>query len=109
MRFGSDYSRGTWWATGRSSTRGRGRGCLSGRHTPFQRAAGLDMAGGSPKAGGAFVQGTVDADVSEFPALEAGFMVSGVVTSEGGIVATASPPDFGVFKSGFFFFGQGRG
>ena len=47
-------------------------------------------------------------DVSKFPALEAGFVVSGMVTCEGSVMVTASPPDFGVLEGGFFFFGQGR-
>ena len=57
---------------------------------------GLDMARGSFETGGAFVQGAIDADMSEFPALEAGFMVLGVVSGQGSVVVTASPPNFGV-------------
>ena len=45
-------------------------------------------------------------DVPEFPALEAGFMVSGMITSERSIMVTASPPDFSVLKGSFFLFGQ---
>ena len=44
-----------------------------------QWAAGLDMAGGGFETGEAFIEGTIDADVSELPALEAGFIVSGMV------------------------------
>ena len=40
---------------------------------------GLDVARGPLEASGAFVEGTVDANVSKFPALKAGFMVMGVV------------------------------
>ena len=47
---------------------------------PSEGAVGLDVAGRSSETGGAFIEGTIDANVSEFPALEAGFMVSGVVT-----------------------------
>ena len=64
------------------------------------------MARGSFETGGTFVQGAIDVDVSEFPALEAGFMVSGVISREGSIMVTAGPPNFGVFQGGFFFFGQ---
>ena len=42
----------------------------------------------------AFIQRTIDVNVSEFPTLEAGFMVIGMVTGEGGVVVTASPPNF---------------
>ena len=65
------------------------------------------MTGGPFETGGAFVEGTVDADVSKFPALEAGFMVMGVVTRQGGVVVTASPPDVGAFQGELFFFRQG--
>ena len=41
---------------------------------------GLDVAGGSLETGGAFVQGAVDANVSKFPALEAGPVVLGVIS-----------------------------
>ena len=58
---------------------------------------GLDVAGGSLETGGAFVKGAVDVNVSELPALEAGFMVLGVVTGEGSVMVTASPPNFSVF------------
>ena len=44
-------------------------------------------------------------DVPEFPALEAGFVVSRVIAGEGGVMVAASPPDFGVNGGGFFFFG----
>ena len=39
----------------------------------------MDMARGPLETGGAFVERTIDTDVSEFPALEAGFVVTGVV------------------------------
>ena len=98
--------RGALRATRGSSTRGQGRGCLPGRRAPSQWATGLDMARGSLEPGRAFVQGAVDMDVPEFPALEAGFMVSGMITSERSIMVTASPPDFSVLKGSFFLFGQ---
>ena len=47
---------------------------------------------------------TIDMDVTEFPRLEAGFMVMRVVMSKGCIVVTASPPDFSTDDHGFFFF-----
>ena len=58
-------------------------------------AVGLDVAGGPLKTGGTFVQGAVDVDMSEFPTLEAGFIVTGVVVGQGSVVVTASPPDVG--------------
>ena len=67
------------------------------------------MAGGSLETGGALIEVTVDADVTEFPALKAGLMITGVVASEGCVVVAAGPPDFSVSDSGFLFFGQGGG
>ena len=64
------------------------------------------MARGSSETGGAFIQMAVDADVTKFPALETGFMITGVVTGEGYIMVTAGPPNFGVSDHSFFFFGQ---
>ena len=72
-----------------------------------KRAMSLDMTGGPLETSGAFVEGTVDVDVSKFPALEAGFMVTGVVARQGGIMVTAGPPDVGAFQSNLFFFSQG--
>ena len=66
------------------------------------------MTQGSPEAYGALIQETVETDMPEFPALEAGFMVSGVITDKGSVMVAAGPPDFGVNEGGFFFFGQGR-
>ena len=45
-----------------------------------ERVTGLDVARGPFEAGGTFVKGAIDVDVSKFPALEAGFVVSGMVT-----------------------------
>ena len=39
----------------------------------------MDMTGGPLETSGALVERAVDADVSEFPAVEAGFVVSGMV------------------------------
>ena len=72
----------------------------------LQRALGLDMAGGSLETGGAFVEMTVDMDVAEFPALEAGFVVAGMVSGERYVMVAASPPDFGASEGNFFFLGQ---
>ena len=69
---------------------------------------GLDMAGGRLEADRALVQRAVDMDVSKFPVLEAGFMVSRVIMGEGSVMVATSPPDFSVNEGGFFFFGQGR-
>ena len=74
---------------------------------PSERAMGLNMARGPLETGRAFVEGTVDANVSKFPALEAGFMVTGVVMRQGGVVVTAGPPDVGAFQGNLFFFSQG--
>ena len=104
---GSDHPGGTLGAARGSSARGRGRRRLPGRCASSEWVTSLDVTGRGLETGGAFVQRAVDADVSEFPALEAGFVVSGVIVSEGGVVVTASPPNFGAFQGGFFFFGQG--
>ena len=66
----------------------------------------MGMTGGPLETGGAWVQWAVDADVSELPAVEAGFMVTRMVVGQGGVVVTAGPPDVGAFQGGFFFFGQ---
>ena len=95
--FGSDHARGVLGTTRRSSTRGQGRRLLPGRCIPSEWAMGLDVAGRSLETGGAFVEGTVDMNVSKFPALEAGFVVLGMVMGEGSVMVTASPPNFGVF------------
>ena len=50
----------------------------------------------------------VDADMAELPTLEASFMVTRVVLSEGFIIVAACPPDFSVSDDSFFFFGQER-
>ena len=63
------------------------------------------MARGGFETGGAFVEMTVDVDVAEFPALEAGLMVTRVVASKGCIVVAASPPNLSAGKGNFFFFG----
>ena len=67
---------------------------------------GLDMAGRSPEAGGAFVEMTVDVDMAKSPTLEAGLVVVEVVTSEGCIMVAAGPPDFSASDSDSFSFGQ---
>ena len=63
------------------------------------------MAGGGLETGGTFVEVTIDADMTKFPALETGFMVAGMVTSKGCIMVAVSPPDFGVSEGNFLFFG----
>ena len=77
--FGGDHSVGTLGATRGSSARGRGRRRLSRRSAASEGATGLDVTGGPPETSGALVEWTVDADVSEFPAVKAGFVISGVV------------------------------
>ena len=67
----------------------------------------MDVTGGPLEASGALVERAVDADMSKCPALEAGFMVAGVVMGQRGVVVTAGPPDVGTFQGDFFFFGQG--
>ena len=64
---------------------------------------GLDVAGGSLETGGALIQVAVDVDMTEFPALEAGLVVTGVVTGKGCVMVAASPPDFSASDSDFFF------
>ena len=66
------------------------------------------MARGSSETDGTLIQGAVDTDVPEFPALKAGFMILEMVMGEEGIMVAASPPDFCAFEGSFFVFGQGR-
>ena len=58
---------------------------------------GLDVARGSLEADRALVEGAVDANVSKFSALKAGFVGSEMVMGEGGVVVSAGPPNFDVF------------
>ena len=46
----------------------------------MKRATGLDMTWGPLETGGALVKRAIDADMPEFPAVKAGFVVSGMVT-----------------------------
>ena len=69
---------------------------------------GLDVAWGSFKTDGALIQMAVDTDVSEFPVLEAGFMIVEMVTGKGSIIVAVSPPNFSVGDGDFFFFSQRR-
>ena len=103
--FGGDHAGGALVMRG-SSTRGRGRRCLPGVGASLERATGLNVARGPLETSGAFVEGAVDVDVSEFPTLKTGFMVMRVILRQGGIMVTASPPDVGTFQDDFFFFGQ---
>ena len=64
------------------------------------------MARGGLKAGWTLVQVAVEVDVVKFPALEAGFMIMGMVLGKRSVMVTASPPDFGASDGDFFFFGQ---
>ena len=105
--FGSDHTGGALGATRRSSAGGRGRRRLPGGRASSEWAMSLNVAGGPLETSGAFVERTVDMNVSKFPALEAGFMVTGVVTRQGGVVVTAGPPDVGAFQGDLFFFSQG--
>ena len=79
-RLGSDHAGGALGVTRGSSARGRGGKCLPGGCASSERAAGLNVAGRPLETSGAFVEGAVDADVSKFPALEAGLMVPRMVT-----------------------------
>ena len=105
MRLGSDHVRGVWGTTRGSSARGRGRRCFPRRGMMSQWAMGLDMARGGFKTGGALIEGAVDVNVSKFPALEAGFVVSGMVVRQGSVMVAASPPNFSAFQGGFLSFG----
>ena len=78
--FGSDHVVGALGTTRGSSTRGRGRRRLSRGGAASERASGLDVTRGPLETGGALVKRTIDVDVSEFPAVKAGFVVTGVVT-----------------------------
>ena len=64
------------------------------------------MARRSLETGGALIEVAVNVDVAEFPALEAGFVITRVVMGKGCIVVAASPPDFSMGDSDFFFLGQ---
>ena len=66
----------------------------------------LDVTGGPLETSGALVKRAIDANVSELPTVEAGFMVTGVVAGQGDVVVTAGPPDVGAFQGSLFFFGQ---
>ena len=57
----------------------------------------MDVTGGPLETSGALVERTVDADVSEFSAVETSFMVTGVVAGQGDVMVTAGPPDVGAF------------
>ena len=50
----------------------------------------------------------VDTDIPEFPALEAGLIVLGMVVGKGHVMVTACPPDLSVNEGDVFFLGQGR-
>ena len=91
---------------GGSSARGQGRRSLLGGCLLFEWVTGLDVAGGSLKTGRAFVQVAMDMDVPELPTLEAGLMISGVISGKRYIMVAAGPPDFGASDGIIFFFGQ---
>ena len=59
------------------------------------------------ETGGALVEIAVDVDMTKFPTLEAGLMVTRMVMSKRCVMVTASPPDFSAGDCSFFFFGQG--
>ena len=107
MGFDSDHTVGALGVTRRSSTRGRGRRRLPRGDASSEGATGLDVAGGPFETGGALIEGAVDMDVSEFPAVKASFVVTGMVTGQGDVVVTAGPPDISAFQGDFFFFSQG--
>ena len=50
------------------------------------------------------VKVTVDMDVTEFPALEAGLVIVEVVMGQGYVIVTAGPPDFSMGEGDFFLF-----
>ena len=104
--FGSDHAVGALRAMRGSSARGRGRRRLPRRSAASEGAACLDVTGRPLETSGALVKRAVDADMSEFPAMEAGLVVMGVVSGQGGVMVTTGPPDVGAFEGGLFFFGQ---
>ena len=63
------------------------------------------MARGGFETSEALVKMAVDADVTEFPVLEAGFMIAEMVMGKGYIVVVAGPPDLSVSEGDFFFLG----
>ena len=89
-----------------SSTRGQERQGLLRRHMMFEWAPGLDVTGGGFKTDGAKV--AIDVEVVEFPALEAGFIVTGRVTGKGHVVVTVCLSDFSMGDSSLFFLSQRR-
>ena len=105
-RFGHDHVRRVLGVMKGSSTRGQRRRCLPRRCATFEQTVGLDMTRGSLEAGGALIKMAVDTDVAKLSTLEASFMVMEVVTSKGCVVVAASPPDFSVSDSNFFFCDQ---
>ena len=64
------------------------------------------MARGGFETGEAFVEMAVNMNMTEFPALEVGLMVTRVVVGEEHVMITAGPPNFGVGDHGFFFLSQ---
>ena len=88
-----------------SSIREQGGRRLPGRGTSAKGTVCLDVTGGPLETSGAFVEGAIDANMSEFPALEAGFMITRVVLGQRGVVVTTGPPDVGAFQGDFFFSG----
>ena len=79
---------------------------MSGGCLAFQWAMGLDMTRGGFETDGAFIEMAVDVDVTEFPALKAGFMVVRVVMIKGYVMVATGPPDFGVGEGSFFFLSE---
>ena len=80
VRFGGDHVGRAWGAMRGTSARGRGGRCLPGGCASSERTTGLDVARRPFETGGAFVERAIDVDVAEFPALEAGLVISRVVT-----------------------------
>ena len=69
---------------------------------------GMNMTQRGFKAGGTLVKVTVNADMSEFPALKAGFIIVEVVTGKGCVMVTTCPSNLSAGKGVMFLLGQGR-
>ena len=69
-------------------------------------AMGLDIVRGEFQTGGTFIEVAVHTDVPEFPILEAGFIVTWIITGKGCIMIAASPSDLSLGDGNLFFLGQ---
>ena len=78
------------------------------RGAMFKQTPGLDITGGGFQTDETLIKVAIDVDVAKFPALEAGFIVMGMVMGKGCIIVAACPPDFNMCNSDLFLLGQRR-